>query len=866
MKKVLLSIVALMMCFVSANAGDYTFSYTTGDGEGDGSVWTYLAEPFKIVQTKSGTVDINTTYAQLRLYKNHSLEISATESGVQITAVEFNCDTEAYATTMSGCTAETAGSWSVNSNVTTFTLDAASKTFKFKADQGQVRFSAITIYYIKEGEVNVTAPTISLAAGNLYEVSEVTLTAPEGDIYYAFDEDEYVKYTAPLTIDKTTTLHAYAQVGENKSSVRNAAYVMAQSYASLDVLLQETPTSTGWPVIVPIEDEEIADFYWSTAGENKYKNGVYLVRQANDTNFELYKSGVPDEWQIGDKLTGTAKGIYQNYNGQWEISLISWDGISNGAVIVEAPTISYDEATATVTITDPSGNNYTIYYTLDGSDPDDSQTLYEGPFQITASCTVKAVCYDDDDQKSSAASLDCKVAGAADYTDLASIVAAATGYTSSDAPTVTLKLTDILVTGVNNSNVFVKDDAGTAFLLYGKSSGLSRGDKISGIVEGKPYSYNGLPELSVTDSWANIAIDSKDNSVEPTPSTAANITADDANQFVSFSGVRFVSLDESSKHINYTFEQDGFQFNLYDNFDVLKDRVLSTGEAYTYSLDVFVIPYKENIQYYAVSSEDVIEYTTKVNAVCQFDDFADGQLFNMDYQTSASYARTITSDATEVIYETSDEEVATIDADGIYFHGSGVATLTMSVLETENYTAAKDSRTVRVWSGAAGTLDDAINVGDVKAFFIDGDTVKSVWVKAYIVGTAKSNMGSVVFGNGDGTQATNLVIAAKADETDANKCLPVELPKGDVRAALNLVDNPDNCGKEIWLYGNIIKYMSVAGLKTVSDFSFDGVVAVDKVIGERLEVGDEMYNLQGMKVDGSYKGIVIVGGKKYLNR
>jgi hypothetical protein len=46
----------------------------------------------------------------------------------------------------------------------------------------------------------------------------------------------------------------------------------------------------------------------------------------------------------------------------------------------------------------------------------------------------------------------------------------------------------------------------------------------------------------------------------------------------------------------------------------------------------------------------------------------------------------------------------------------------------------------------------------------------------------------------------------------------VQLPYGDVRTALNLQDNPDNFGKEVYLKGDILKYSGVPGLKNTSDY------------------------------------------------
>ncbi len=99
-----------------------------------------------------------------------------------------------------------------------------------------------------------------------------------------------------------------------------------------------------------------------------------------------------------------------------------------------------------------------------------------------------------------------------------------------------------------------------------------------------------------------------------------------------------------------------------------------------------------------------------------------------------------------------------------------------------------------------------------------------VYVKGFIVGfiSGKSlNEGATLSGTTTDVN-TNIMIAASADETDITKCMPVQLPTGDVRSALNLVDNVSNYKKEVTLYGNIEKYFGATGIKSVTYAIIDG--------------------------------------------
>lgn len=97
-------------------------------------------------------------------------------------------------------------------------------------------------------------------------------------------------------------------------------------------------------------------------------------------------------------------------------------------------------------------------------------------------------------------------------------------------------------------------------------------------------------------------------------------------------------------------------------------------------------------------------------------------------------------------------------------------------------------------------------------------------VKGYIVGTVDGQVytDGCRF-SGSAESRTNILIADNADETDHANCMPVQLPSGAVRNALNLVDNPGNYKKLVTLTGSLEKYFGVPGLKTVTKYAIDGV-------------------------------------------
>ena len=99
-------------------------------------------------------------------------------------------------------------------------------------------------------------------------------------------------------------------------------------------------------------------------------------------------------------------------------------------------------------------------------------------------------------------------------------------------------------------------------------------------------------------------------------------------------------------------------------------------------------------------------------------------------------------------------------------------------------------------------------------------------VKGYIVGWVEGqNYESGARFNNNVTEEngyTDILLADTPDETDATKCIPVQLPSGNVRSKVNIKDNPGNYKKLVTLTGSIEKYFGVPGLKSVTKALFEG--------------------------------------------
>ena len=117
-----------------------------------------------------------------------------------------------------------------------------------------------------------------------------------------------------------------------------------------------------------------------------------------------------------------------------------------------------------------------------------------------------------------------------------------------------------------------------------------------------------------------------------------------------------------------------------------------------------------------------------------------------------------------------------------------------------------------------------------------GGSSGASWKNAYNVSQAKSELGAEdvwVYGyivGGDMTSAsisfdepfssnTNIAIAGRTTVSEKESCFSVQLLKGSIRDALNLVDNPENLKKKVYLKGDIVEsYYGIPGIKNISDY------------------------------------------------
>ena len=158
--------------------------------------------------------------------------------------------------------------------------------------------------------------------------------------------------------------------------------------------------------------------------------------------------------------------------------------------------------------------------------------------------------------------------------------------------------------------------------------------------------------------------------------------------------------------------------------------------------------------------------------------------------------------------------------DNITFALRYTATTKASTWEVKNFEVAHGKVEVD-----APENTNVYTVAQAVADYMTGMAMPAV-VKGYIVGSIDDKSINDANFSKAAVLKTNLLLADKPEETDYNNCIPVQLPSGTVRDALNLVDNPGNYKKQVFLTGSIETYFGVAGLKSVTEYVIYSTVSV----------------------------------------
>lgn len=236
MKKFLLSLATVLCATSFASAETATFDFASNQYGMPADNSTYVTLPHTCTEGDI-SLELNATTqnnairvwnSAVRFYKNKGAYFTVSAKSGTITNIEL---------TVNGATFAVDGT---TNNVTSWTGTATSVKFNYTNNSGNKDLQKVVVTYTPAGGVTVDVPEFSPAGGIFSEAQTVTLTSEGNTIYYTIDganptddtsDGSTIKYNAPITVDKTTTIKAIAfDANDNKSGIVSQTYTIVETY------------------------------------------------------------------------------------------------------------------------------------------------------------------------------------------------------------------------------------------------------------------------------------------------------------------------------------------------------------------------------------------------------------------------------------------------------------------------------------------------------------------------------------------------------------------------------------------------------------------------------------------------------------
>ena len=530
--------------------------------------------------------------------------------------------------------------------------------------------------------------------------------------------------------------------------------------------------------------------------------------------------------------TGQAHEVVLSVAGNTQISSLTMTVVGAGQEIPAEITIKGNSPFVGSTTVEISINRESaqIYYTLDGSDPaGDKALLYEGAFTIKESCTVRAM-----DEISQAVAE--KEFVKQDVPTVENIAAFLNLEENTDA---VLTVKDAVVLGHGNNNTVIKDATGSV-LVYYLGQDVKQGDKLNGTITAKRVVYAGVDEAKVEKGYT-VDVTATAGTVTPVETTAnqlANKPLMTEVYKIKDAVIKEVQVSETSKRY-YIFEGNNQVIQLYDEFKI-SGMISADG---TYTVEGIRGQYNDTPQL----------WLTKVG---EGEDPQPGEVVKAKNiaEFLAQPKNTVvdlTLDAAQVLYTftTNNGNNSTYVRDN-----SGSVVFYNSLKGVEKDEMLNGS--IIVVRSEYNNNPQAIANSDTN---IDG-VLRNPGAEAEPVAVTfsqiKDNVNNLV-------TISNVTIVAKDNkyyitegDTDVQVYNKFHLEAYEAEGLSQLTEMPVN------ITGIVEAFKDIFEICPIESGIVDGIVEVNV---ENEENG-MMYNISGQRVNDSYKGIVIMNGKKMIKK
>ena len=480
--------------------------------------------------------------------------------------------------------------YDANSKTLTWTGSAKSVVLTVcRADANtaaQFRFAKAVMTSDGQGEVTVSTPTFTPAAGTYYTPFDVTIKCGTSgaSIYYTLDGStpttSSTQYTDPIHISATTTVKAIAAAEGKVSEVATAEYVMGTATSVANIAAYQK-----------VADNTVVVFTNPVTVLGHNGNNLYVKDDSGYAYF--YGSNIGHSYKTGDIIPAGFTGEKITYKGEPELKISASSNFQapSGTVTVNPETIQVNDIEAslfahyvyiagatlnpeTYVITDNSGSG--SYYTGMGASTADPTKTYNVWGIIGSHVKDNATIYQ---------ILPLKIedvnggGGGEGIQTIAEMVALEKGTSFTFANEVVVTYRD----ANDKRYLYIKDATGSA-LIFGSDFEFNQGDVLAGGWQGTMDNYNGLIEAKEV---TGLTATGQTQTVTPVEKTVADITAANQNIYCVIKGVKITEVNGRNFKIG-----GAAGYNTFYN-----TVVLPTDETVDFDVEGFISVNKNNPQF-----------------------------------------------------------------------------------------------------------------------------------------------------------------------------------------------------------------------------------------------------------------------------
>ncbi len=484
------------------------------------------------------------------------------------------------------------GSVSYDKNTSTLTWTGSAKSVVLtvcRADANtaaQFRFAKAVLTSDGQGEVTVSTPTFTPAAGTYYTPFDVTIKCGTNgaSIYYTLDGStpttSSTQYSAPIRISATTTVKAIAAAEGKVSEVATAEYEMGSATSVANIAAYQQ-----------VADNTVVVFTNPVTVLGHNGNNLYVKDDSGYAYF--YGSNIGRSYKTGDIIPAGFTGEKVTYKGEPELKISASSNFQapSGTTTVNPETIQVSDIEAslfahyvyiagaqlnpkTYVIKDNSGEG--SYYTGMGASTADSTKTYNVWGIIGSHVKNNETIYQ---------VLPMKIedvnggGGGEGIQTIAEMVALEKGTSFTFANEVVVTYRD----ANDKRYLYIKDATGSA-LIFGSDFEFNQGDVLAGGWQGTMDNYNGLIEVKEV---TGLTATGQTQSVTPVEKTVADITAANQNIYCVIKGVKITEVNGRNFKIG-----GAAGYNTFYN-----TVVLPTDETVDYDVEGFISVNKNNPQF-----------------------------------------------------------------------------------------------------------------------------------------------------------------------------------------------------------------------------------------------------------------------------